>query len=125
MSETMPVSEKHSDGVDTMENLLKTRGCACVRHGNVGGAELDLACACREPITLIDVETDKSIRKNHTKHQIFVMQQYTENNETRAAVIVTDGMNLCGIPVNEGGKQILEEHNLPKCSSELRQKLDE
>lgn len=121
----MSVSKTHTNAVNHLENKLKNKGCSCVRHGNVGGAEPDLACACNEPLTLIEVETDKSISKNHTKHQLFVMQQYADENETRVAFVVTDGKNLCGIPINEGGNQILEEHNIPKCSRELGQKLVE
>jgi len=111
----MPISRKHEDAVNAIREKMKTKGCACVEHGNVGGAEPDLVCACEEPITLIEVETEESISKSHTRYQILIMQQYADKNETRAAVIVADGTNLCGIPINEGGKQILEEHNLPNC----------
>ena len=112
----MPISTKHRNALEIMERLLKKNGCACVRHGNVGGIEPDLACACEEPITLVEVETDESINKKHTNHQMAIMQQYTKNNEARAAVIVTDGKNLCGIAINEEGGQILEENDIRQCS---------
>ncbi len=114
----MPESKIHYDGVNEMEERLKALGCACVRHGDVGGARPDLACACNEPITLVEVETDTSFKSTHSIKQMYLINQYSGKNNARSAVLVTNGKEFCGLPINSGGEELIITIDIPKCPVE-------
>lgn len=105
----------HDKAVEQVKDAFSD--CKCVEHCNIGGVEPDLTCVCSpEPLTIIEVETPVSLKRSHTKKQAFLMGRSAEGSNDQYAIVVSDGVNMCGIPLNNEGKRLLGERGIPSCS---------
>lgn len=107
----------HGKAIKQVKNAFSD--CKCVDHCNIGHVQPDLTCVCSdEPLTIVEVETPDSLERSHTKKQIFLMSKRAEESNDQYAVVVADGVKMCGIPLNTEGKQLLRERKIPFCSKQ-------
>lgn len=104
----------HDKAVEQVKDIFSD--CKCLKHCNLGGVQPDLTCICSpEPVAIIEVETPKSLQRRHTKNQVLLLSRYAEEGNDQFAIAVSDGTNVCGIPLNDEGKKLLRERKINAC----------
>jgi hypothetical protein len=107
----------HDEVVKAFQEFISKRKIKCATHGNIGGAEPDLFCTYDQNPILFEIETIKSLDSPHTRKQVLLMNQYSDDVGADSLLIMGENKGrFCGISLNKGGEKIQRRLGLPKCS---------